>query len=346
MPLSICRNDVLKIRSDAIVDPTDCFLSGSGGTDLQIHLAAGEKLDEECRKLGYLKTGEVFVTPSYNCKNCDYIIHTSGPVFGEKNEQNEAELRSCYKNSLQAAAERKLESIAFPLISTGTFAFPKGKALQIATDTITSFLLEQEMQVYLLVYDKEAFDTASRLFVEVKNYLNDQLGEPRYNSISYSGTAKEGAPGRPREKRKLSNAFEKIREDVIDMMVTSAAPKEEAEYSFEPDESFSECMIRLIDEKRMKDPDVYKRANIDRKLFNHIKNDVNYHPKKETAVALAIGMRLNLREANDLLEKAGFVLSRSSRFDLVIRYCLEHQIYNIFDINEYLFAEDQKTLGC
>ncbi|MBQ5756692.1 MAG: macro domain-containing protein [Erysipelotrichaceae bacterium] len=345
MPLSICRNDILKIRADAIVDPTDCFLSGSGGTDLQIHTAAGEKLNEECLNHGFLETGEVFVTPSYDCKNCDYIIHTCGPVFDGENEECDEQLRSCYRNSLNAAAERGLESVAFPLISSGSFAYPKGKALRIATDTITSFLLDHEMQVYLLVYDKEAFDTASKLFVDIRNYLQEQL-EPRYDSISYNNAPAQHYATGHRGKPKLAGAFEKIRENMIESLMTGAPVHEKEEPSFEPDESFSQCLIRLIDEKGMKDPDVYKRANIDRKLFNHIKNDVNYHPKKETAVALAIGMRLNLREANDLLEKAGFVLSRSSRFDLVIRYCLEHNIYNIFKINEYLFAEDQKTLGC
>ena len=337
MPLSICRNDILKIKADAIVNPTDRYLSGSGGTDLQIHLAAGEKLDEECYRHGEINTGEVFVTGSYNCQNSDWIIHACGPVFDEEDEQRDEQLRNCYRNALNAAVERKLKSIAFPLISSGSFAYPKGKALRIATDTITSFLLEQEMQVYLLVYDKEAFDTASKLFVEIHNYLDDQLGTFA-ETASYSGN---------RGKRR-TGLVPNFREDILDMQVLgSVLPQaKEDSYSFEPDESFSECLIRLIDEKGMTDPEVYKRANIDRKLFNHIKNTKLYRPKKETAVALAIGMKLSLEETNDLLEKAGFVLSRSSRFDLIIRYCLTQKEYNIFRINEILFEQDQKTLGC
>ena len=302
MPLEISRNDIRNVRADAIVNPTDHFYTGLGGTDGIIHEMAGKRLREHCDSLPFLETGEAILTPSYDCRHCGHIIHTCGPVYvdGERGEREY--LAECYQNCLDIALKEGLSSIAFPLISSGTFSFPKGEALHIATEEITSFLLDHEMDVTLLVYDKEAFDTASRLFVNIKDYLKENYTGP--------DIPEEGMP------------------------------------SFKPAESFSQALIRLIDEKGYKDPDVYKRANISRKHFSHIVNDVSYRPKKETAVALAIGLRLTREETDSLLEKAGYILSSSSRFDLIISYCLKNGIYNIYKINEILYEEGEKTLGC
>ena len=318
MPLNISRNNITSIDADVIVNPTDNFLSGSGSIDRKIHKKAGKRLDEECKKIGKIENGEAVITDSYDMDNCRNIIHTcSVPYIDGKHGEREI-LGDCYRNSLNIAKEYNLENIAFPLIGTGTFAFPKGEALRIATDTITDFLLDNEMNVYLLVYDDDSFDKAKQLYADIKDYLKDNLEIDDFRF-------------------KLSN-------------VMSAPVMEDACYgsqipSFEPDESFSECLIRMIDEKGLSDPEVYKKANMDRKLFNHIKNDKNYRPKKETAVALVVGMELDMDETDYLLEKAGYVLSRSNKFDLIIRYCIENGIYNIYDINEILFEEDQKTLG-
>ena len=342
MPLQISRNDIRKIRADAIVDPTDTFLSGSGSIDKRIHELVGEGLKEELASHQELQPGKAILTGSHDFKNCKYIIHTCGPYYIDGDHDEEAVLASCYRECLKLAQEKDLSSIAFPLIASGTFGFPKGKAIRIASDTITDFLMDHEMDVFLLVYDKESFDSANKLYADVRDYLNENL--PVYD-------AEMAVSGNKRPRRKASynvpDFYETEKETFLGMpspqiSYSMALPEE----SFEPDESFSQCLIRMIDERKMNDPDVYKRANIDRKHFNHIKNDVHYKPKKETAVALAIGMRLDIEETATLLERAGFVLSRSSKFDLIIRYCIEHHIYNIFDINEILFREDQKTLGC
>ena len=342
MPLQISRNDIRKIRADAIVDPTDTLLSGSGSIDKRIHELAGEGLNKELSGYERLEPGKAILTGSYDLKNCKYIIHTCGPYYIDGDHDEDRILSSCYRECLKIAQEKELSSIAFPLIASGTFGFPKGKALRIASDTITAFLMDHEMDVFLLVYDKESFDSANKLYADVRDYLNENL--PVYDAeMAVSGNK------RPRRKAsyKVPDFHEEERETFLGMPspqigYSMALPEER----FEPDESFSQCLIRMIDERKMNDPDVYKRANIDRKHFNHIKNDVHYKPKKETAVALAIGMRLDIEETATLLERAGFVLSRSSKFDLIIRYCIEHHIYNIFDINEILFREDQKTLGC
>lgn len=336
MPLEISRNDIRNIEVDAIVNPSDRFLSGSGSIDKIIHKLAGSQLDKALEYV-LLDKGEAIITDSYNMNNCKYIIHTNGPVYIDGNNNEDDILRSCYKACLQLAKTNSIESICFPLISSGSFMFPKGKALKIATDSILEFLLDNEMMVYLLVYDKDAFDTANKLYTNIHNYLDNNLIQ--HKPISSSSLHKQ-----TKRKRKIKNEF----------LLELALNDEEAEMciepsilsKFEPDESFSECLIRMIDERNLLDPDVYKKANIDRKHFNHIKNDKYYRPKKETAIALAIGLKLNLNETNTLLERAGFILSNSSKFDLIIKYCIENNIYNIYEINEILFSEDQKTLGC
>ena len=358
MPLEISRNDIRNIRADAIICPTDSSFSASGGTDQLIHELAGKRLDERCAEIGHLATGNAVATESYDFGNCAYIIHTCGPYYEDGEHQEKELLASCYRKSLELASALNLESIAFPLISSGTFAFPKGEALRIATDTITGFLLDHEMQVYLLVYGKEAFDTASRLYTDIHDYLEGMLA-PAYLSNAMEMSEPSSALYHPKKKaRKTQSAGPKTKKETsIFYHEENLSYKEETMESmdlcgfapgvrFEPDESFSECLIRMIDERGLTDPEVYKKANIDRKHFNHIKNNRDYRPKKETAVALAIGMRLDLKDTNTLLERAGFVLSQSFRFDLIIRYCIEQKIYDIYKINEILFEKDQKTLGC
>ncbi|MBQ2657913.1 MAG: macro domain-containing protein [Erysipelotrichaceae bacterium] len=350
MPLEISRNDIRNMTADAIVCPTDEFLSGSGGVDKAIHELAGKRLDEACAAIGNLPTGQAVLTSPYDLKEYRYIIHTCGPDYTDGEHDEVPLLASCYRECLNIAKEKRLESIVFPLISSGSFSFPKGQALKTATDAITEFLLDNEMNVYLLVYDKESFDTAGRLYTDVRNYLDQKLNPPLLQSSYHL-----------RKKEKKSSYFtgtaQGIPEDAFyradeETSFEAAVPKIEyqKEYKkeelFEPDESFSECLIRMIDERGLLDPEVYKKANIDRKHFNHIKNTKNYRPKKKTAVALAIGMKLNIRDTNTLLERAGYVLTSASKFDLIIRYCIEKKIYNIFDVNELLFAHDQETLGC
>lgn len=343
MPLQISRNDIRNVYADAIVDPTDGFYSGSTGTDYQIHQAAGKGLDEYCAKLPELQVGEAVVTDSFELNNCRYIIHTHGPHYIDGTHDEEKKLASCYLNCLLIAKESGLESIAFPLISSGNYSFPRGRALKVARDVIIDFLKDNEMDVTLLIYDRDCFDRTSRIYLSVSSYLERRL-MPHQNmagAAKQSRSEKTSLFGRPR-KEKVSS----VKSDFFPEMEDADYSFSSASYRFEPDESFSEAMIRMIDEKGLKDPEVYKKANIDRKHFNHIKNTKLYKPKKETAVALAIGMKLNLKETNDLLEKAGYVLSRSSVSDLIIRHCIEEGIYNIFDINELLFQYDQKTLGC
>ena len=341
MPLEIIRNDITNVQADAIVNAANTSLLGGGGVDGAIHRAAGPGLLTECQTLGGCKVGEAKITKGYQLP-AKYIIHTVGPVWHGGNNNEEKLLADCYKNSLALAKEYKLESIAFPLISSGAFGYPKDKALKTAMSIIGEFLLSNDMTVYLVVYDKASVILSEKLFLSIKQYIDDRYIEEhpgdRNNRLELR-SLKEEYPmaAYPMEASLLSS-------------MESAVPARKRKRSLEDmikqmDETFSQRLLRLIDEKGMTDSETYKKANIDRKLFSKIRNDINYKPSKPTAIAFAIALRLNLDETQDLLHKAGYALSHSSKFDIIIQYFINEGNYNIFEINEALFAFDQNLLG-
>lgn len=336
MPLEIIRNDITKVHADAIVNAANSSLLGGGGVDGAIHRAAGPELLEECRRLRGCKVGQAKITKGYRLP-AKYVIHTVGPVWNGGNSNEESLLIDCYKNSLALAKDYKLESVAFPLISAGAYGYPRDKALKTAISVIGDFLLSNEMTVFLVVYDKKAFILSEKLFSSIKEYIDDKYIEEH-----------------PIISRNRLEEFNELKECYLE------APKPLSEEVYSPikkpkrsledvinhmDETFTEMLLRLINEKAMTDAEAYKKANIDRKLFSKIRNDINYKPSKPTAIAFAIALKLNLDETKDLLLKAGYALSHSSKFDIIIEYFIEEENYNIFEINEALFAFNQKLLG-
>ena len=319
MPFQIIREDITRVRVDAIVNPTDDEYTHLGGTDKRIHDAAGRELYEECKKHGSLGVGDVCVTSSFNMNNCKYIIHTFGPFYVDGEHNEEYLLRKCYENILKCAIDNNIESIAVPLISTGSFNYPKKDALRVATDVITDFIYEHELDVYLLVYDKEAFDISNSLYRDIHNYLEDNgvYGEVR----SY----------RP----SMSFGF----------MSKSVSLDEDFSFvDFVEDEPFNDCLRRLIREKNLIESDVYKGANLTKQAFNGIYNEGKV-PKKNNVLALCIGLRLNIDEADDFIEKAGYSFSRGNKHDYIVRYFIENEIYDVYRINEILISEDLPYLG-
>lgn len=334
MPLEIIRNDITKVHVDAIVNAANSSLLGGGGVDGAIHQAAGSELLDECRTLGGCKVGQAKITKGYKLP-AKYVIHTVGPVWHDGKSDEEKLLADCYRNALTLAKGYKLESIAFPLISSGAFGYPKDKALKIAISIIGDFLLSNEMTVFLVVYDKAAFALSEKLFSSIAQYIDDKYIEERPLDRS----------NRFEERHLLQEYY--IEEPFLSPM---EAPLKKRKRSLDDvvkhmDETFSQMLLRLIDEKGMTDAETYKKANIDRKLFSKIRNDIYYKPSKPTAIAFAIALSLNLDETKDLLLKAGFALSHSSKFDIIIEYFIEDGNYNIFEINEALFAFDQNLLG-
>ena len=344
MPLKIVRNDITKMAVDAIVNAANSSLLGGGGVDGSIHRAAGSGLLEECKTLGGCDIGDAKITGAYDLP-CKYVIHAVGPRWIGGHMHERELLESCYKKSLQLALEHECETVAFPLISSGAYGYPKDKALKVAIDAIGDFLLEHDMTVYLVVFDKASFQIGEKLFADIKEYIDDHYVDEHtdYRLEQTRMVAPKQAP-------QADFAMPQIAQQPLDFTVSpSMAPssvQEDLDLKLKQiDESFSQMLLRKIDEKGMSDAECYKKANIDRKLFSKIRGDVHYKPSKPTVIAFCIALELSLSETKDLLMKAGFALSHSNKFDIIIEYFISKKNYNIFEINEALFAFDQSLLG-
>ena len=338
MPLEIVRNDITKIKVDAIVNAANESLLGGGGIDGAIHRAAGSRLLSECRTLGGCKTGKAKITGGYNLP-AKYVIHTVGPIYNDGNHGEKALLESCYRESLFLAKEHNCETVAFPLISSGVYGYPKDQALKVAIDVISDFLLENEMTVYIVIFDKTAYKISEKLFSDIAEYIDDNYVDEHTDYRRES--IRMNAPVAPCAKRKKADI------DFLEICDCKAmvADNDLDSKLKQIDESFSQMLLRKIDEKGMTDAQCYKKANIDRKLFSKIRSDIHYKPSKPTVLAFAISLELSLAETEDMLRKAGFALSHSNKFDIIIEYFISKGNYNIFEINEALFAFDQSLLG-
>lgn len=332
MPLHIVRNDITAMKVDAIVNAANESLLGGGGVDGAIHRAAGPDLLRECRTLGSCRTGQAKITKGYRLP-ARYVIHTVGPVWRGGNHGERDLLVSAYRSSLELALAHGCGTVAFPLISSGVYGYPKDQALKVAVDTIGDFLLAHDMTVYLVIFDREAYTIGGKLFADIAAYIDDHYAaehsetrEERCYRAMFAPCAPAQYPSQP-------------------LAAAAAAPVDLNEALDRLDESFSQMLLRKIDECGMTDAQCYKKANIDRKLFSKIRSDVHYKPSKPTAMAFAIALELPLTEARELLEKAGFAFSHASKFDIIVEYFIAHQNYNIFEINEALFAFDQSLLG-
>ena len=333
MPLEIVRNDITKMTVDAIVNAANESLLGGGGVDGAIHYAAGPELLAECKTLGGCKTGKAKITGGYNLP-AKYVIHTVGPIYEDGKHGEKALLESCYRESLALAKEHNCETVAFPLISSGVYGYPKDQALKVAIDVISDFLLENEMKVYIIIFDKAAYKISEKLFSDIAEYIDDNYADEhtdyRRESIRMNAPMQASVGLFEAD---LCECKAMLSDDDLDAKLKQI------------DESFSQMLLRKIDEKGITDSECYKKANIDRKLFSKIRSDVHYKPSKPTAIAFAISLELSLEETEDMLKKAGFALSHSNKFDIIIEYFISKGNYNIFEINEALFAFDQSLLG-
>lgn len=328
MSFKVVRNDITKVKADIIVNSANPYPRIGSGTDSAIYEAAGaDLLLKERMKIGNIEQGSAAVTSAFSLQ-AKHIIHTVGPIWIDGQHKELETLHSCYRSCLELADELKAESIAFPLISTGTYGFPKDKALNIALEEIGKYLLTHETEIILVVFDKSSFEISSKVIGSIDNYIEE-------NTVD--AIAEKECGRRTSQKREAfhsdTSASENTAAESLDSILDDAG------------ETFQQKLFSLIDERGMDDVSVYKKANIDRKVFSSIRCKSNYKPKKKTAVAFAIALELDYSEMTDLLSRAEIALSPSSKFDLIISYCVKNRIYDIYEINAILFKYGQPILG-
>ena len=366
MPFTIVRNDITKMNTDAIVNAANSSLLGGGGVDGAIHRAAGAELLHECRLLGGCKTGQAKATKGYDLP-CKHIIHTVGPVWRGGSHGEEQLLYSCYKNSLETAQKLECSSVAFPLISAGIYGYPKRQAIEVASRAITDFLESCDMEVYLVIFGGDSLLISEQMFGEIQQFIDDNYVEQQpetrqrrlsggfklniFGNRSNASAERKSAPVPPMQIPPAAAAsMSEPAEDFMDEMVgmNSMAMCESTSLGAlleKQTETFSQSLLRLIDERGFTDVQTYKKANIDRKLFSKIRSDKDYKPKKSTVLAFAIALELSMTETDKLLEKAGFALSPSIKSDVIVKYFIMSGNYDIFTINEALFSFDQTPIG-
>ena len=370
MPFSIVRNDIVNMQVDAIVNTANPQPVIGYGVDAGVHQKAGPKLLEARQKIGKIAVGDAAITPGFGL-DAQYVIHAVGPVWQDGSHREEALLRSCYERSLRLAKQYGCRSIAFPLISTGTYGFPKDKALQIAINAISAFLLKHEMQIYLVVFSRDAFQLSEKLFHGVSSFIDEnyilQASLKEYGLADKCNVRNIQQEMVLQEQLRRSQAMRKsaAAEDFHAVpcapMTVPPSQKKEAkkafvrpfsrskptlsELLFETDAGFSETLLKLIDRTGKKDSDIYKKANVSKQVFSKIRNNPDYKPTKSTAIAFAIALELDMEAAKDLIGRAGYALTNSSKFDVIIMYFIRERNYNMFDINSTLFEFDQPLLG-
>lgn len=338
MPFEIVRNDITNMRVDAIVNTANPRAVIGLGVDSAIHEKAGPQLLAARQEIGHIDMGCAAITPAFQLA-AKYVIHTVGPVWDGGSYGEEDLLRSCYDNSLRLAVEHGCQSIAFPLISTGNYGFPKDKALQIAISAFSEFLLEHEMQIYLVVFDQTSYKLSEKLFQGVASYIDQHYVDDWQMAIY-------GAPVENRRSIRRRREIDRCET----MAMRECAPCASKAMSLEDmlkqaDAGFTETLLKLIDQTGKKDSEVYKKANISKQHFSKIRNNPNYKPTKPTAIALALALELDLEATKDLIGRAGYALTNSSKFDLIIRYFIEQGNYNVVEINMALYEFDQMLLG-
>lgn len=325
MPIQIVRNDITKIKADAIVNAANQYACVGTGVDLSIYNAAGYiPLLRERKKIGTINPGECMPTSGFNLE-CKYIIHTVGMFWEDGKHGEEAVLRNCYKNSLLMAKRLKCTSVAMPLLAAGNFLYPKELAIKIAHEEIEAFLKRNDLQVILVIFDKECLNISQKRFDDIKEYIDNKYVEAHNSSqveeIEFI-----------RANRNLNRQQTHSKLTIEDLLKRQG-------------ETFSQMVLRIMEEKKLKPAEVYYAANLDRKNFSKIKTNVNFHPNKLTAISIAVGLKLNVQETKKLLETAGYSLSYSDKFDIIIMYCMENNIYDYMDINTELYLQGFEGIG-
>lgn len=313
MSLKLVIKDLTTLSVDTIINPVNTNLIPTGGVDLRIHDLMGETLKSEIKIHAPLDVANSFIIKATN-QSFKHIIFLSVPVYS-LNKMVERMLYICYSNALKLAKDNGFKSVGFPLLSSGENKFPKDIELNIATQAINDFLEENEMDIYLTLFDNESISL---------------LKESKYKS--------------------LLNYLEENQEEVSQAMPTqlfsmqASITKDVQDQILNPDLSFSYYLYEIIQNKKINEVDLYKKANIDRKLFSKIMSSGTYQPSKSTAILLALALELNIDQTLDLLGRAGYTLSPALKNDLVIKWCIKNKIFNVYEVCEILLELGLKSL--
>ncbi len=373
MPFKIVRNDITKMNTEAIVNTANDHPTVGTGCDSAVYKAAGyeELLKYREEKIGFVPKGDAFITPGFKLK-AKYIIHAVSPLYMGGDKGEEEKLRSCYRKSLKIAKENGIKSISFPLISTGGFGYPKEEGMRIAVDEINAFLLGNEMNIFLVVFDTKSTQLGEKIYPDLEAYIDHnfvkEAGEEEYGDAcfglmhpvepgcdSYLSNAEmiERRTGRNAEVKPVFSGLIFKKEQAKKSVSDEALPIEEccecAEaqfFDFEKQheskledrmkhmsDTYSEYLMYLIRKRNMENAEVWKRAIVDKKIFSKIKNNRNYHPNKLTALCLCVGAKLNLDESKDLLARAGYALSPCDKTDIIFSYFIENEIYDMIELD-------------
>ena len=340
MPFLMIRNDITKVAADAIVNPANRNLLQGSGTSRAIYQAAGEQeLTAACEAIGRCDLGRAVCTPAFGLP-ATYIFHAVCPAWHGGGFGEAEQLAGAYHSALELAAEYHCESVAFPLLSSGNYGYPKEQAFRIAVDIITQYVMEHDLTVYLVLYDRHSLAVSRKLSASVEEYIDDHYVAQNDESYEFDRWRRESAERRRR--------LEEEAAPMLEAAAPPAAPMAARSLEHLMDnlgESFTTRLLRLIDERGLKDSTVYKQSNISRQHFSKIQCNRDYNPKKKTVLAFAVGLHLSEDETIDLLQSAGYAFSDGSKRDWIVRYCLEHKIYNINQVNTLLFEYDQEQLG-
>ena len=350
MGFTIVRNDITRVQADAIVNTANPQPVIGAGTDAAVHAAAGPQLLAARKEIGAIAVGSSKETPAFALP-AKFVLHTVSPAWQDGAHGEPALLDQAYRSALTLAEKLHCRSVAFPLLSAGSYGFPHEIALDIAIRAFNDFLSDHDLEIILVVFNKEATALAGSLFDDLKSYIDDryvgkamQTEYPRgvlRRRADFAGTASTHAlqakPYRDESECCLFDAAPApvVFENKIETGSRKSARLEELLQQTES--SFSEHLLSLLNECGEKDSAVYRRAQISRQLFHKILSQKNYQPTKSTAIQLALGLRLDLSQTQTLLNKAGFALSRSSKADLVVQYFIEHGEYSVITINTALF---------
>lgn len=379
MPFSIVRNDIARVHADVLVNAANTRLAEGGGVCGALFTAAGrEQMRAACDAIGGCPTGSAVVTPAFNLP-ARWCVHAVGPIWRGGGHGEEAALRSCYQSMFARVAELGARSVAYPLISAGIYGYPAEAALAVARDETRAFLAEHDdIEVTLVVFDRSTVRLGSALEQEIREYIDDEYvaqsphvrrrGAELEREARWAAGAAAPAAAKP-EAEDAESAARKVdffassfmgddaEESVPDgvafracslatpVPTAGAAPTELEDLLEHLDAGFSETLLALIDQRGLVDAEVYHRANLSRQLFSKIRSNPAYRPTKPTAVALAMALELDVPATQDLLSRAGLTLSRTSKFDVIVRFFLERGIYDIYQLNEALFAYDQPLVG-